>query len=122
MIGRIITSIIGGSPVINKGLEIIDKRVEDKDLKATLISEFNKLALLHKSVFVTVLLAGPKPALMWIAAGGFFMHYIANPILHIFGLPILELQVQDLYALAGLGGASIFARSWEKVKKATGNH
>ena len=122
MLGRIITSIIGGSPVINKGLEIIDKRVENKDLKATLIAEFNKLALLHKSVFVTVLLAGPKPALMWIAAGGFLLHYIGNPILHIFGLPILELQVQDLYALAGLGGASIFARSWEKVKKATGNH
>ena len=122
MIGAIIGKILGGSPVIDKGLEIIDQKVEDKDLKNTLIAEFNKLALLNKSVLVNILLAGPKPALMWIAAGGFFMHYIINPFLFIFELPILILEVQDLYALAGLGGASIFARSWEKVKKATGNH
>ena len=122
MFGGIISAVLGGGPVIKQGLEIIDKTVVDKDLKATLTAQFNKLALLNKSVFVTVLLAGPKPALMWVAVFGFAMHFIINPILHIFGLPILEMNTRDLYSLAGLGGFSILGRSWEKVKKATGNH
>lgn len=118
----IFSFLTGAGPLIDKGIDVIDKVVEDKDLKNELTARFRELAISHRSILVTILLAGPKPALMWTAWAGFTMHYVLNPFFHMFGLPILELQVQDLYALAGLGGASIFARSWEKVKKATGNH
>lgn len=118
-----LTWLTGAGPIINKGLDIIDQKVEDKDLKNTLQGEFRKLALLHRSLFVTIFLAGPKPALMWIAAIGFFLHYIGNWFLNSFtSIPPYTVDPQDLYALLGLGGASILARSWEKVKKATGNH
>ena len=112
----------GGSQIIDKSLSIVDEIVEDKDLKNKLEAKIREMAISHSSTVVTILLAGPKPALMWTAWAGFTMHYVLNPFFHMFGLPILELQVQDLYALAGLGGASIFARSWEKVKDAAGNH
>lgn len=123
MLGRIFSAIIGGGPVINKGLEIIEKRVEDKDLKATLTAEFNKLALLHKSVFVTIFLAGPKPALMWIAVIGFFLHFIANWFLTSFtSITPYAITPHELYTLLGLGGFGIAGRVVEKIKKATGNH
>ncbi len=118
----LISKIIGMDNVVNQGFGIVDKLVVDKDLKMQIKADFDQLAIKHRSPFVAIFLAGPKPALMWISVLGFAQHYIINPYLHALNVEVLPMDAQSLYALAGIGSASIAGRVVEKVKKATGNH
>lgn len=122
MIGTILSAV---SP-------IVDKFVEDKDQKNKLKAELEQSIIAldlaqaqanieqakHSSIFV----AGARPAIMWTAAIGLFMHFIIFPIAewvitiwypNLF-LPTLDTdQLMALtISLLGLGGM----RSWEKSK------
>jgi len=109
--------------IVNLAGTILDKFVEDKDLKAKLNSEFqtqlialdlaqsqtNMEQAKHASIFV----AGARPAIMWICAFGLAWQFILAPI---FGwlvavldpsltLPALDTDglVSLIMALLGLG-------------------
>ena len=121
--------ILGTEAVVNGVVSVAKEYIIDKDKWAEFETRIQEAALAHKSLFVTVLVAGPKPFLMWVAGFGFFIHYILNPIMvwvafffNYDSLPIIQINAADLYALAGMGGFSIMARSYEKRHNAQGNH
>lgn len=114
-------------PVAN----IVDKFVEDKDLKLRLTYELkselhkanmaqievNREQAKHSSLFV----AGARPSIMWICALGLFWSFFLAPLLSWFlvvsgsDTPLPEIDTEGLMtltlALLGLGGM----RSYEKV-------
>lgn len=125
----LIGKMLGTDKVIEGVFGVVDQLVPDGDLRAKLKAEIQGKALSHKSVFVAVLVAGPKPFLMWVAGAGFFIYYIFNPIMTWIcfmagfeGVPVIQIDAQDLYALAGLGSASVWARSYEKKHGVQNKH
>ena len=122
----IITSALG------IGEKLLDKFVEDKDLKRKLNHELKKEMIAldmgqiqtnieqakHPSLFV----AGARPSIMWICALGlgwsFFLQPLLQWVLLITGsdVPMIEIETEGLIsltmALLGLSGM----RSWEKSK------
>lgn len=112
--------------------KILDKFVEDKDLRTKLDAELRKQVLSidalqaqanveaakHPSLFVS----GSRPAILWICAFALAWQYILAPIASwalilwypTVTLPALETEELTglIMALLGLGAA----RSWEKTK------
>ena len=112
--------------------KVLDKFVEDKDLKAKLQHELdmqlhnanlsqievNKEQAKHHSLFVS----GARPAIMWVCCLGLFWSFFLGPILNwllaISGtdIPIPNIPTEGLLTLTlsllGLGGM----RSFEKSK------
>lgn len=112
--------------------KILDKFVEDKDLKTKINAELKKEMIAlnmgqiqtnieqakHPSLFVS----GARPCIMWICALGlgwsFFLAPLLNWVLLVTGsdVPMPEIQTEGLLTLTlsllGLGGM----RSWEKSK------
>ena len=122
----IITSALG------IGEKLLDKFVEDKDLKRKLNHELKKEMIAldmgqiqanieqakHPSLFV----AGARPSIMWICALGLGWSFFLQPLLHWILLitgsnyPMPDINTEGLIsltmALLGLSGM----RSWEKSK------
>lgn len=118
--------------VVGVAGKVLDKFIEDKDLKTKLTAELEKEVIQlskaqaeanieqakHPSLFV----AGARPAIMWICAFGLAWQFVLSPLLSwtalmfdpTFVLP--EIQTEGLIslvlALLGLGGM----RSLEKTK------
>jgi len=118
--------------VVGVAGKVLDKFIEDKDLKTKLNAELEKEVIQlskaqteanieqakHPSLFV----AGARPAIMWICAFGLAWQFVLSPLLSwtalmfdpTFVLP--EIQTEGLIslvlALLGLGGM----RSLEKTK------
>ena len=112
--------------------KVLDKFVEDKDLKTKLNAELEKEIIelskaqaqanieqaKHPSLFV----AGARPAIMWICAFGLAWQFILSPLLTwitmlfdpTFSLPAIQTEglISLVLALLGLGGM----RSLEKTK------
>ena len=112
--------------------KVLDKFVEDKDLKTKLNAELEKEIIelskaqaqanieqaKHPSLFV----AGARPAIMWICAFGLAWQFILSPLLTwitmlfdpTFSLPAIQTEglISLVLALLGLGGM----RSFEKSK------
>tara|TARA_R100001086_G_scaffold183970_1_gene102700 strand:+ start:133 stop:537 length:405 start_codon:yes stop_codon:yes gene_type:complete len=122
--------------VIGVAGKVLDKFVEDKDLKAKLESEFQIQVLnldalqaqanieqaKHPSIFVS----GSRPAIMWICAFALGWQFIFAPIISwglIIWYPLVTLpvlQTQELtglvLALLGLGGMRT-AEKWKGVHR-----
>ena len=121
--------------VIGVAGKVLDKFVEDKDLKAKLEHEMkmqlhnanlaqveiNKAEATHKSIFV----AGWRPACGWICSIALLYHFVIQPII-VFGLsaagysydlPSFDMSslMTVLMGMLGLGGL----RSCEKSKNFT---
>jgi hypothetical protein len=125
LLGRL----LGTESVVNGVTSIAKEYIIDKDKWAEFETRIQEAALAHKSVFVTILVAGPKPFLLWVCGVGFAIHYVLNPIMSWVAfffnyptLPIIQIDAADLYALAAMGGFSVGARSYEKKHNAQGNH
>tara|TARA_B100000427_G_C15517044_1_gene598641 strand:- start:2829 stop:3221 length:393 start_codon:yes stop_codon:yes gene_type:complete len=112
--------------------KVLDKFVEDKDLKAKLQHELdmqlhnanlaqievNKQQAKHHSLFVS----GARPAIMWVCCLGLMWSFFIGPILNWIlaisgsGIPVPEIPTEGLLTLTlsllGLGGM----RSFEKSK------
>ena len=126
MLGAI-GDIIGGA--VKPITDIINKRVEDRDLRNQLIADFQskefqgQISLLlgqmklntqeakHKSVFV----AGWRPAVGWVCAAGLAINFVVIPV----ASPWVDVQPTDmttmmpvLLGMLGLGGL----RTFEKTK------
>jgi hypothetical protein len=125
--------------MINQAFDVIggilDKFVEDKDLKQRLQHELqtelhranlaqievNKISAAHRSVWV----AGWRPAIGWCAAAGFAYTYVIAPFLQWYlvmqgieqTLPTVNTDVLFELTLAMLGMAGL--RSFEKLKGVT---
>ena len=115
---------------------VLDKFVEDKDLRAKLNHELktqvqqanmaqievNKTQASHPSIFV----AGARPAIMWICALGLGWQFILAPIsswIIITWYPMVTLPVLEtgeltslVLALLGLGGMRT-AEKWKGVQR-----
>ena len=112
--------------------KILDKFVEDKDLKTKINAELKKemIALnmgqiqtnLEQAKHPSIFVSGARPSIMWICAFGLAWSYVLAPffnwVLLVSGsdIPMPELQTEGLLTLTlsllGLGGM----RSWEKSK------
>ena len=124
--------------VVGVAGKVLDKFVEDKDLKAKLQHELdmqlhnanlaqievNKEQAKNPSMFV----AGARPAIMWVCCLGLLWSFFIGPILN-WGLmvsgsdvPIPDIPTEGLLTLTlsllGLGGM----RSWEKSKSVARNN
>ena len=80
---------------------------------AILNAEMNKIEAQHRSLFV----AGWRPAIGWICAGGIGFAFIGNPLLERFvpGDPVnvpLDMILELVLAMLGMGAL----RTFEKVK------
>ena len=115
--------------------KVLDKFVEDKDLKAKLEHEMkmqlhnanlaqvevNKAEATHKSLFV----AGWRPACGWICSIALLYHFVLQPIIvfilsaagYSYDLPSFDMSslMTVLMGMLGLGGL----RSFEKSKNIT---
>lgn len=60
-------------------------------------AEINKVAAGHKSWFV----AGGRPALLWVAAIGWLMEFVINPIFQMFAGRSFEMPVDQMVWLTG---------------------
>ncbi len=112
--------------------KILDKFVEDKDLKTKINAELKKemIALnmgqiqtnLEQAKHPSIFVSGARPSIMWICAFGLAWSYVLAPFLNwiliVSGsdIPMPELNTEGLLTLTlsllGLGGM----RSWEKSK------
>ena len=121
--------------VIGVAGKVLDKFVEDKDLKAKLEHEMkmqlhnanlaqvevNKAEATHKSIFV----AGWRPACGWICSIALLYHFVIQPIIvfvlsaagYSYDLPSFDMSslMTVLMGMLGLGGS----RSFEKSKNLT---
>ena len=121
--------------VIGVAGKVLDKFVEDKDLKAKLEHEMkmqlhnanlaqvevNKAEATHKSLFV----AGWRPACGWICSIALLYHFVLQPIIvfilsaagYLYDLPSFDMSslMTVLMGMLGLGGL----RSFEKSKNIT---
>lgn len=121
--------------VIGVAGKVLDKFVEDKDLKAKLEHEMkmqlhnanlaqvevNKAEATHKSLFV----AGWRPACGWICSIALLYHFVLQPIIvfilsaagYSYDLPSFDMSslMTVLMGMLGLGGL----RSFEKSKNIT---
>tara|TARA_Y100000361_G_scaffold24787_1_gene19811 strand:+ start:514 stop:900 length:387 start_codon:yes stop_codon:yes gene_type:complete len=121
--------------VIGVAGKVLDKFVEDKDLKAKLEHEMkmqlhnanlaqveiNKAEATHKSIFV----AGWRPACGWICSIALLYHFVIQPIIvfvlsaagYSYDLPSFDMSslMTVLMGMLGLGGL----RSFEKSKNLT---
>ena len=121
--------------VIGVAGKVLDKFVEDKDLKAKLEHEMkmqlhnanlaqievNKAEATHKSMFV----AGWRPACGWICSIALLYHFVLQPIIvfilsaagYSYDLPSFDMSslMTVLMGMLGLGGL----RSFEKSKNIT---
>ena len=78
--------------VIGIGGKILDKFVEDKDLKTKIAAELKKEALkldalqaqanIEQSKHPSIFVAGARPAIMWICALGFLHNFLLCPWLN----------------------------------------
>ena len=107
---------------VNKVHDIIDQKVEDVDEANRLKSAVTQSALAHGSVIVTILVAGARPALLWVAVMGLFIHFIANPIMAWFSIPIVEVDISSLAAMVGTGTIMSVIRTIEKKLKVNQVH
>ena len=118
--------------VIGVAGKVLDKFVEDKDLKTKLTHELKSQIVsldlaqaqtnLEQSKHPSIFVAGARPAIMWICAFALGWQFIFAPIISwglVIWYPIVELpslQTAELtslvLALLGLGGM----RSFEKSK------
>ena len=121
--------------VIGVAGKVLDKFVEDKDLKAKLQHEMNmqlhnanlaqveinKTEAAHRSIFV----AGWRPACGWICSIALLYHFVIQPIIvfilsaagYSYDLPSFDMSslMTVLMGMLGLGGL----RSFEKSKDLT---
>ena len=121
--------------VIGVAGKVLDKFVEDKDLKAKLEHEMkmqlhnanlaqveiNKAEATHRSIFV----AGWRPACGWICSIALLYHFVIQPIIvfvlsaagYSYDLPSFDMSslMTVLMGMLGLGGL----RTFEKYKKIT---
>ena len=102
---------------VNKVHDIVDQKVEDKDLANQLKAEITQSALSHSSIIVTILIAGARPAMLWTAVIGLFINFIVNPVIVWFGIPVIEMDTGTLLIMAGTGGGMSVLRSIEKKLK-----
>jgi len=102
---------------VDKVHDIVDQKVEDKDLANRLKAMITTAALSHKSIIVTILIAGARPAMLWTAVLGLFINFIINPIMAWFSVPIIEMDTNTLLIMAGTGGGMSIIRSIEKKLK-----
>tara|TARA_E500000318_G_scaffold70345_1_gene65080 strand:- start:194 stop:592 length:399 start_codon:yes stop_codon:yes gene_type:complete len=117
--------------VIGVAGKILDKFVEDKDLKTKINGELRKQTLAlaqeqakanteqakHPSIFVS----GARPAIMWVACLGLFTNFFILPLaewacaIWAPGITLPDLQTEELMslviALLGLGGMRSFEKS-----------
>lgn len=117
--------------VIGVAGKILDKFVEDKDLKTKINGELRKQTLAlaqeqakanteqakHPSIFVS----GARPAIMWVACLGLFTNFFILPLaewacaIWAPGVSLPDLQTDELLslviALLGLGGMRSFEKS-----------
>ena len=118
--------------VVGVAGKVLDKFVEDKDLKRKLESELKSQIIsldlaqaqtnLEQAKHSSVFIAGARPAIMWICAFGLGWQFVFQPvavwIIAVGGidvvLPIIETEglLSLTLALLGLGGM----RSFEKSK------
>ena len=108
--------------VIGVAGKVLDKFVEDKDLKTKLNAELQSQTNLEQAKHDSIFVAGARPAIMWICAFALAWQYILAPMASwalaiwypVVTLP--ELGTEELtgliMALLGLGAA----RSYEKAK------
>lgn len=64
---------------------------------AVLQAEINKIAAAHTSWFV----AGGRPALLWVAALGWFMEFVINPIFQMAAGKAFAMPVEQMVWLTG---------------------
>ena len=118
--------------VIGVAGKVLDKFVEDKDLKTKLSHELNSQIVsldlaqaqtnLEQAKHPSIFVAGARPAIMWICAFGLGWQFVFQPVavwvLAVTGadivLPVIETEglLSLTLALLGLGGM----RSFEKSK------
>ena len=118
--------------VVGVAGKVLDKFVEDKDLKRKLESELKSQIIsldlaqaqtnLEQAKHSSVFIAGARPAIMWICAFGLGWQFVFQPVavwgIAVSGidvvLPIIETEglMSLTLALLGLGGM----RSFEKSK------
>lgn len=60
-------------------------------------AEINKVAAAHRSWFV----AGGRPALLWVAAIGWLMEFVVNPIFQMFAGKSFDMPVDQMVWLTG---------------------
>ena len=108
--------------VIGVAGKVLDKFVEDKDLKTKLNAELQAQTNLEQAKHDSIFVAGARPAIMWICAFALAWQYILAPMASwalaiwypVVTLP--QLGTEELtglvMALLGLGAA----RSYEKAK------
>lgn len=111
---------VGLGDVVSKGVKAVDdffvsnNEVELERLKVDLAqAEVNREAARHDSLLV----AGARPALLWICGGAFAYNFILGPALEqVAGYPMVSLEMGPmmtvLMGMLGLGGY----RTFEKVK------
>ena len=76
-------------------------------------AEINKSAAVHRSWFV----AGGRPALLWVAALGWLMEFIVNPIFQMFTGKAFAMPVEQMVWLTGaVLGIYGTLRTVEKVR------
>ena len=118
--------------VIGVAGKVLDKFVEDKDLKTKLNAELKSQLIsldlaqaqanIEQAKHPSIFIAGARPAIMWICAFGLGWQFVFQPIA-VWGialsgvdvvLPIIETEglMSLTLALLGLGGM----RSFEKTK------
>ena len=118
--------------VIGVAGKVLDKFVEDKDLKTKLNAELKSQLIsldlaqaqanIEQAKHPSIFIAGARPAIMWICAFGLGWQFVFQPVavwgLALSGvdvvLPIIETEglMSLTLALLGLGGM----RSFEKTK------
>jgi hypothetical protein len=124
--------------VIGIGGKILDKFVEDKDLKTKIAAELKKEALkldalqaqanIEQSKHPSIFVAGARPAIMWICALGLLTQFFILPIaewataIWMPEVTLPKLATEELMTLTlsllGLGGM----RSFEKSKGVARNN
>lgn len=124
--------------VIGIGGKILDKFVEDKDLKTKIAAELKKEALkldalqaqanIEQSKHPSIFVAGARPAIMWICALGLLTQFFILPIaewataiwMPEVTLPKLATEELMTLTLSLLGLGSM--RSYEKAKGVARNN
>ena len=76
-----LAKLIGTENVVNRVSGLASEYIVDKDKLAEFETRIQVAALSHKSMLVSLFVAGPKPFLMWVSGRGFAIHYILNPLM-----------------------------------------
>ena len=113
IIGKIIDKILPDKASADKAkaeLLILEASGELKNMASQLA--VNKAEAQHSSIFV----AGWRPFIGWVCGISFAYHFVIAPIISLFGVPLLAMDMSSLLTvlggMLGLGGL----RSFEKYK------